>query len=135
MRLLGLYMKNCPEWILADQAAFTIKAATVPLYDTLGPESVGYVINQTELATVVCGPQVRGWLDVGMGGWLPASEDRSMPILIRSHTAHKQTTNTTQELENLVAAAPKCPSLKAAILTTPSLSDHHRHLARKGGAA
>lgn len=39
-----------------------------------------------------------------------------------------------QELENLVAAAPKCPSLKAAILTTPALSDHHRHLARKGGA-
>jgi acyl-CoA synthetase (AMP-forming)/AMP-acid ligase II len=36
-------------------------------------------------------------------------------------------------LENLVAAAPKCPSLKAAILTTPALSDHHRHLARKGG--
>lgn len=59
MRLLGLYMKNCPEWVIADQAAFTIQAASVPLYDTLGPDSVGYVINQTELATVVCGPQVR----------------------------------------------------------------------------
>ncbi len=94
LRLLGLYMKNCPEWVIADQAAFALHAATVPLYDTLGPDSVGYIINQTELSTVVCGPQ---------------------------------------ELENLVAAAPKCPSLKAAILTSPVLSDHHRHLARKGG--
>ena len=41
-------------------------------------------------------------------------------------------TCTQKELENLVAAASKCPSLKAAILTVP-LSDHHRHLARKGG--
>lgn len=65
MRLLGLYMKNCPEWVIADQAAFTISAASVPLYDTLGPDSVGYVINQTELATVVCGPQVRAWC-----GWI-----------------------------------------------------------------
>lgn len=94
LRLLGLYMKNCPEWILADQAAFTIHGATVPLYDTLGPDAVGYIIQQTELSTVVCGPQ---------------------------------------ELENLVAAAPKCPSLKAAVLICPVLSDHHRALARKGG--
>jgi hypothetical protein len=38
-----------------------------------------------------------------------------------------------QELENLVAAAPKCPTLKAAVVTVLALTDHHRALARKGG--
>lgn len=36
------------------QAAFAHSALTVPLYDTLGPETVEFVVNQTDLTTVVC---------------------------------------------------------------------------------
>ena len=52
--LLGLYLKNCVEWVLAEHAVYTIGGATVPLYDTLGPDTVKFVLNQTGLASVVC---------------------------------------------------------------------------------
>eukprot|EP00934_Nitzschia_sp_Nitz4_P001950 Nitzschia sp. Nitz4//scaffold76_size158648//60033//68082//NITZ4_002544-RA/size158648-processed-gene-0.238-mRNA-1//1//CDS//3329557839//1950//frame0 len=60
MVLLGLYLRNCPEWVIAEQAIFAISGATVPLYDTLGPESAEYILNQTGLRTIVC---TRGELD------------------------------------------------------------------------
>lgn len=40
------------------QGVYSMHGATVPLYDTLGPDTVSYVINQTELTTVVVGPKV-----------------------------------------------------------------------------
>ena len=52
--LLGIYMKNCSSWVLAEYACYTISAATVPLYDTLGPETVQFVINQTQLSACLC---------------------------------------------------------------------------------
>ncbi|CAM9678327.1 unnamed protein product [Chrysoparadoxa australica] len=55
MKLLGIYAKNCPEWVIAEQAAFAHSAVTVPLYDTLGPDTIEYVVNQTLLTTIVCG--------------------------------------------------------------------------------
>lgn len=45
---------------LWGQATYSVHGATVPLYDTLGPDTVSYVINQTELTTVVVGAKVRG---------------------------------------------------------------------------
>eukprot|EP00816_Leptocylindrus_hargravesii_P001617 CAMPEP_0196803178 /NCGR_PEP_ID=MMETSP1362-20130617/2573_1 /TAXON_ID=163516 /ORGANISM="Leptocylindrus danicus, Strain CCMP1856" /LENGTH=676 /DNA_ID=CAMNT_0042174623 /DNA_START=20 /DNA_END=2050 /DNA_ORIENTATION=- len=54
MLLLGIYMKNCMEWVLAEHAIYTLGGATVPLYDTLGPDTVQFVLHQTEMACVVC---------------------------------------------------------------------------------
>eukprot|EP00752_Nemacystus_decipiens_P010605 g9443.t1 len=54
MKLLALYSRNRPEWVIAEQATFAHSGLTVPLYDTLGPETVEFVINQTALTTVVC---------------------------------------------------------------------------------
>ncbi|KAF4690128.1 hypothetical protein FOZ60_000584 [Perkinsus olseni] len=54
MRLIGIYMKNRSEWVIAEQGAFTRRTTTVPLYDTLGEDTVHYILNQTELSTVVC---------------------------------------------------------------------------------
>lgn len=54
MKTLCIYMKNCLEWILSEQAAFTLGAATVPLYDTLGPNVVSFILNQTYSQTVIC---------------------------------------------------------------------------------
>ena len=56
MRLLALYMKNRPEWIIAEQACFRYSASTVPMYDTLGADTVEMILNETELATVLCTP-------------------------------------------------------------------------------
>ena len=52
--LLGIYMRNCPEWILAEQAVYCLGGATVPFYDTLGPDTVRYILEHTGMSCVVC---------------------------------------------------------------------------------
>ena len=42
------------EWFIAEQAIFCVSGATVPFYDTLGPESVQFILKQTDTKTVVC---------------------------------------------------------------------------------
>jgi long-chain acyl-CoA synthetase len=54
MRLLGIYMRNSPEWILAEHAVYCLGGATVPLYDTLGPDVVRFILEHTGLSCVVC---------------------------------------------------------------------------------
>eukprot|EP01006_Ploeotia_vitrea_P030525 TRINITY_DN62918_c0_g1_i1.p1 TRINITY_DN62918_c0_g1~~TRINITY_DN62918_c0_g1_i1.p1 ORF type:complete len:686 (+),score=60.63 TRINITY_DN62918_c0_g1_i1:23-2059(+) len=53
-KFFGILMPNNPHWIFSEQACFAYGGTTVPLYDTLGSESVGYVIRQTLLSTIVC---------------------------------------------------------------------------------
>lgn len=53
-RMLAIYMKNSTEWVIAEQAAYSFSAVVVALYDTLGADSTEYILNQTELATIVC---------------------------------------------------------------------------------
>jgi long-chain acyl-CoA synthetase len=53
LTLIGLYMKNCMEWFIAEHAIFCVAGATVPFYDTLGPESVSFILKQTGTKTVV----------------------------------------------------------------------------------
>eukprot|EP00668_Euglena_longa_P046571 GGOE01062256.1.p1 GENE.GGOE01062256.1~~GGOE01062256.1.p1 ORF type:complete len:741 (-),score=266.28 GGOE01062256.1:578-2605(-) len=57
LRLLALYMKNRPEWTIAEQGCFRQGGATVPMYDTLGPDTVEMIFNETELTTAVAFPQ------------------------------------------------------------------------------
>ena len=52
--VLGLFLKNCMEWVMAEYAAFSIGAATAPLYDTLGPDTVRFVLKQTSAKSCVC---------------------------------------------------------------------------------
>jgi long-chain acyl-CoA synthetase len=54
MLLLGIYMKNSLEWILAEQAIYCIGGSTVPFYDTLGPDTVRFILEHTGLSCVVC---------------------------------------------------------------------------------
>ncbi|OQR88167.1 Long-chain-fatty-acid--CoA ligase [Achlya hypogyna] len=53
-RFLGIYMKNCPAWVLAQYAATYSSATIVPLYDTLGRSASAFILNQTMVATVLC---------------------------------------------------------------------------------
>eukprot|EP00434_Breviolum_minutum_P028927 symbB.v1.2.025586.t1/scaffold2492.1/size77838/4 len=52
--MLGIYSKNRPEWVIAEQGCFTQSIVTVPMYDTLGADSVAYVVKQCGLKTMVC---------------------------------------------------------------------------------
>jgi len=45
LRLIGVYAKNCEEWITVDLACIVSDLTTVTLYDTLGAESTEIIIN------------------------------------------------------------------------------------------
>jgi long-chain acyl-CoA synthetase len=51
---LGIYMKNCMEWVIAEQAIYCLGGTTVPFYDTLGPDTVRFILEHTGLSCVVC---------------------------------------------------------------------------------
>ncbi|GER49858.1 long-chain-fatty-acid CoA ligase [Striga asiatica] len=46
----GIYGANCPEWIMAMQACNSHAITYVPLYDTLGPNAVEFIINHAEVS-------------------------------------------------------------------------------------
>jgi long-chain acyl-CoA synthetase len=47
-------MKNCMEWTISEHATYCLGGATVPLYDTLGPDTVSFVLAQTNLSACIC---------------------------------------------------------------------------------
>jgi len=51
---MGIYMKNCMEWTICEHATYCIGGATVPFYDTLGPDTISFILNQTNLSAVLC---------------------------------------------------------------------------------
>lgn len=56
-KFMGCYAKNRAEWVLADLASASLGGTTIAFYDTLGPEAVEFVINQTKLTTICCAGQ------------------------------------------------------------------------------
>jgi len=52
-RFLGLWGKNKREWVIADLAAHGIGSTVVTFYDTLGDDTVEYILDQTKLTTLV----------------------------------------------------------------------------------
>jgi long-chain acyl-CoA synthetase len=53
-RFIALYSKNRAEWAITDQAAMLAGITVVTLYDTLGKDSIEYILNQTQIKTIVC---------------------------------------------------------------------------------
>mmetsp|Transcript_22844 Transcript_22844/g.58572 ORF Transcript_22844/g.58572 Transcript_22844/m.58572 type:complete len:707 (+) Transcript_22844:279-2399(+) len=51
---IGLYSINCEEWIIMDAACHAYAMASVPLYDTLGPDAVRHICNHSEIPAVAC---------------------------------------------------------------------------------
>ncbi|KAG6646024.1 long chain acyl-CoA synthetase 7, peroxisomal-like [Carya illinoinensis] len=54
---IGLYLINRPEWLIVDHACSAYSYVSVPLYDTLGPEAVKYVVNHADLQAIFCVPE------------------------------------------------------------------------------
>ncbi|XP_035514959.1 long-chain-fatty-acid--CoA ligase 5 [Morone saxatilis] len=54
---IGIFAQNRPEWIISELACYTYSMVAVPLYDTLGPEALLFIINQAEISTVLCDNQ------------------------------------------------------------------------------
>ncbi len=42
---VGIMLRNCPQWVMFDQAALSLGLVVVPLYTVDRPDSVAYIIN------------------------------------------------------------------------------------------
>lgn len=49
---IGIYARNCPQWIMIQYAAISFGLVIVPIYDTLGPNIVEYVCNHAQVKVV-----------------------------------------------------------------------------------
>lgn len=54
--MLGLYAANCADWVVGEQTCNAYSLVAVPLYDTLGPEAVDFILGQTEMPAVLAAP-------------------------------------------------------------------------------
>ncbi|CAK80910.1 unnamed protein product (macronuclear) [Paramecium tetraurelia] len=52
MKLIGVFGKNRREWVILDIANILYGYTMVPFYDTLGPESIPFILNQTNIETM-----------------------------------------------------------------------------------
>ncbi|KAE8881257.1 Long chain acyl-CoA synthetase 7, peroxisomal [Phytophthora fragariae] len=57
---VGIFCRNQVEWCLLNHACDRMSYALVPLYDTLGPEAVPFVITHTALRVLFCGSKQLG---------------------------------------------------------------------------
>lgn len=53
---VGLYFVNRPEWLIVDNACSAYSYISVPLYDTLGPDAVKYIVNHADVQGIFCVP-------------------------------------------------------------------------------
>ncbi|TMW66575.1 hypothetical protein Poli38472_014877 [Pythium oligandrum] len=51
--MVGIFSKNRAEWCLSSHACDRMTYTLVPLYDTLGADAVPYIVNHTELTTII----------------------------------------------------------------------------------
>ncbi|CAG11523.1 unnamed protein product [Tetraodon nigroviridis] len=49
-KFIGIFSLNRPEWTISELACYTYSLVAVPLYDTLGREAIGYIIDKETLA-------------------------------------------------------------------------------------
>nr|GEW64704.1 long chain acyl-CoA synthetase 6, peroxisomal-like [Tanacetum cinerariifolium] len=54
---VGLYFNNRSEWLIVDHACSAYSYISVPLYDTLGPDAVKFIVNHAAVQVVFCVPQ------------------------------------------------------------------------------
>ena len=54
MKMIGIFSKNREEWTLVDVANMLYGNTMIPLYDTLGPETIPFVFNHTNITTCFC---------------------------------------------------------------------------------
>lgn len=72
LQALGFYARNSAEWMVGALACYRLGVVVVPMYDTLGPDTVKYIADQTGASAVVCYPSgLKTVLDVGRAGGGP----------------------------------------------------------------
>lgn len=52
MQFIAVYGKNSRDWLISDLGANLYGITTVAIYDTLGADSMRFILNQTNLTTI-----------------------------------------------------------------------------------
>jgi len=53
---LAILAENRPDWVMTDFAALAAGGVTVPIYPTLMPEQIRYILDDSETKIVLCAP-------------------------------------------------------------------------------
>ena len=53
-RICGIWAKNNKEWMITQLACMKVRTSVVGFYDAMGSSAVDFIIEQTELKTIVC---------------------------------------------------------------------------------
>lgn len=57
-KLIGIFAKNCTEWVVTDMGCQLDSITTVTLYSTLGDEAFNYICEQTQISTLCVSPDL-----------------------------------------------------------------------------
>ncbi|KAG0323457.1 Long-chain-fatty-acid--CoA ligase 6 [Dissophora globulifera] len=52
----GIFSINRAEWTMSELAGYMYNYTSVPLYDTLGVSAIEFIVNQTEMTTIIASP-------------------------------------------------------------------------------
>ena len=56
--LIGIFAKNCTEWVVADMGCQMDSVTTATLYATLGHDAFNYICEQTKIKTILVSPDL-----------------------------------------------------------------------------
>ena len=56
--LIGIFAKNCTEWVVSDMACQMDSVTTVTLYSTLGQDAFKFICDQTKIKTIMVSPDL-----------------------------------------------------------------------------
>jgi long-chain acyl-CoA synthetase len=56
--LVGIFAKNCTEWVISDMGCQMDSVTTATLYATLGQEAFKYICDQTQIKTIMVSPDL-----------------------------------------------------------------------------
>jgi long-chain acyl-CoA synthetase len=56
--LIGIFAKNCTEWVISDLGCQMDKVTTTTLYATLGQDAFNFICNQTKIKTIMVSPDL-----------------------------------------------------------------------------
>lgn len=56
-RFMGIQAKNRAEWAITSFAGMHQKTTIIGMYDTLGPDAVRFIVNQTKMTSIAIAPE------------------------------------------------------------------------------
>ncbi|KAG6621240.1 putative long-chain-fatty-acid-CoA ligase [Phytophthora cinnamomi] len=126
--IVGVFAKNCYQWSIVEHSASRMAYTLVPLYDTLGPAAIPFILNHTEMSVVFCGKEQFKTL-MGVVHECPSVKtvvkfeddiDEEETVLAKEHKVKLMTLGQLIEdgKNNVVPADPPLPSDLATICYT-----------------